>query len=240
MPEFLPPHGDDEELELLSVEPEDVSRLIARTRKGRLGAAEIVFEADQRALPADRVLAERTTAVTALRAAAAEAEQAARDKAVRARSQALQRLRTRRNQLSEQGLNQASIDRKVADLEAAVPSGEPAPTAVDPQVYVTEELPVPFARELVELLARHAAEVDEQIATYAQDWSLNRMPAVDRVVARLGTAELLYGKELSDPDHVSAVLSEWVTVARVLSTDRSPGYLNALLQRIADIRSLLE
>lgn len=236
---FLPPHDDDEELELLEVAPEDVSRLIARTRRGRIGAAEIVFAADQRDLPADQVLMSHREAVAAMRRIEVAADEAARERAAKARGQALQRIRTRRSQLAEQGLNQESIDTRVADLEASVPSGEPEPVADAGSQYATQEGPVPFAAELVSLLARHAAEVDDQIATFAQDWRLDRMPAVDRVVARLGTAELLHGSELDDPDHSSAVLAEWVTVARVLSTEDSPRYLNALLQRIADMRSLL-
>lgn len=240
MTEFLPPHGDDEELELLSVEPEDVTRLFRRTREGRLGAVEIVFESDQRDLPPGHVLSERVAAVTGQQAAATETARAARDLAAKERAKALSRIRVRRAQLAEQGFGSASIDQKVADLEAGVPSGVPEQTAASAPVYVTESLPVPFARELVELLARHQAEVDEQIATYAQDWSLHRMPAVDRVVARLGTTELLFSKELSDPAPVGTILAEWVKVASVLSTDASPGYLNALLQRIADIRALLD
>src|SRR5699024_12829229 len=49
------------------------------------------------------------------------------------------------------------------------------------------------SRELVELYAPHAADIDEDLATHSRDWPLDRMPAVDRAILRLGAAEVLHG-----------------------------------------------
>src|SRR5699024_9704214 len=48
-----------------------------------------------------------------------------------------------------------------------------------------------YAVEIVEGVAAHATEIDELITTYAQDWTMPRMPAVDRAILRLGVWELV-------------------------------------------------
>lgn len=89
---------------------------------------------------------------------------------------------------------------------------------------------------LVRLLAAHAGEVDEQLETHAQDWPLRRMPAVDRSILRIGAAELLFEAPV---DQAGPVIGEYATIASELSTEDSPRFVNALLQRLADLRGLL-
>ncbi|ATG52202.1 transcription antitermination factor NusB [Brachybacterium vulturis] len=92
------------------------------------------------------------------------------------------------------------------------------------------------ARELVELYAPHAADIDEDLATHSRDWPLHRMPAVDRAILRLGCAELLYGEDAAGR---GAILGEYTKIAEVLSTDDSPRFVNGLLQRLVEVRGLL-
>lgn len=89
---------------------------------------------------------------------------------------------------------------------------------------------------LVRLQAEHAAEIDEQLETHSRDWPLKRMPAVDRALLRVGAAEILFDVPA---DEVGPVIGEWASVARELSTEDSPRFVNALLQRLADLRGLL-
>ena len=96
-------------------------------------------------------------------------------------------------------------------------------------------LPQP-ARDLVELYAPQAQDIDEDIATHSRDWPLRRMPAVDRAILRLGSAEVLYG---GDETGRGAIIGEYTKIAEVLSTDDSPRFVNGLLQRLADVRGLL-
>ncbi|WP_193104411.1 transcription antitermination factor NusB [Brachybacterium sp. FME24] len=91
------------------------------------------------------------------------------------------------------------------------------------------------ARELVELYAPHAEDIDEDLATHSRDWPLHRMPAVDRALLRLGSAEVLYG---GDDTGRGAIIGEYIKIAEVLSTDDSPRFVNGLLQRLVDIRGL--
>lgn len=77
-----------------------------------------------------------------------------------------------------------------------------------------------------------AAVIDETIETYSQEWSLDRMPMVDRELARIGVYEILF--EESVPD--SVVISEIVALASSISTDDSPAFLNGLLGKISGIK----
>jgi N utilization substance protein B len=76
---------------------------------------------------------------------------------------------------------------------------------------------------------------DELISTYAQGWTLDRMPAVDRALLRLGAWEVLYSEEV--PDAVAA--DEAIVLARSLSTDDSPGFVAGLLGRLIDLKPTL-
>lgn len=99
--------------------------------------------------------------------------------------------------------------------------------------------PLPLrARELVALYAEHVEEIDEQLATHSRDWPLQRMPAVDRAILRLGSAEVLHAPDEADTPR-GVVVGEYTKIAEVLSTDDSPRFVNGLLQRLLDLRGLL-
>ncbi|NBE84378.1 transcription antitermination factor NusB [Micromonospora sp. NEAU-HG-1] len=87
-----------------------------------------------------------------------------------------------------------------------------------------------YAVGLVEGVAAHLDRIDELIASYAEGWTLDRMPVVDRNLARIAVYELLYVDELDDP----VAISEAVELARQMSTDDSPRFLNGVLGRIAE------
>ena len=86
-----------------------------------------------------------------------------------------------------------------------------------------------FARDLLETIGTHRPEVDERLRQAAPNWELERMGAVDRSILRLGIAEILYWKWI--PDHVS--IDEYVEIAKKYGTERSSGFVNAILDRIA-------
>ena len=86
-----------------------------------------------------------------------------------------------------------------------------------------------YAREIVDGVIDNQDAIDEQITTFAKDWTLARMPAVDRAVLRIGAWEILYNDEVPDP----VAISEAVEAATVLSTDDSAGFVNGLLAAIS-------
>lgn len=91
-----------------------------------------------------------------------------------------------------------------------------------------------YSVELVEGVVAQQDRIDELISTYSHGWTLGRMPAVDRAVLRIGAWELLYGDV---PDAVA--VDEAVELARALSTDESPTFVNGLLGRLVELKPTL-
>ena len=99
------------------------------------------------------------------------------------------------------------------------------------------DMPVqPYAAELVRGVASHSERIDELISWNLVDWTLERMPAVDRNILRIGVYELLWADDV--PDGVA--ISEAVLLARDLPTDASPAFVNGLLARIAGLKPSLQ
>lgn len=94
----------------------------------------------------------------------------------------------------------------------------------------------PYAADLVRGVTVHKARIDELMGEYAEGWTLDRMPAVDRNVLRIAIYELLWADDI--PDGVA--ISEAVLLARDLSTDASPAFINGLLARIAELKPSLK
>jgi N utilization substance protein B len=93
--------------------------------------------------------------------------------------------------------------------------------------------PVPeYAAELVRGVEAHRERIDELLGSYAEGWTLDRMPAVDRNILRIGAYELLWADDV--PDGVA--ISEAVQLARELSTDASPSFVNGLLARLLGLK----
>ena len=111
----------------------------------------------------------------------------------------------------------------------------------DPLVTLQDRIeqndpPVPeYAATLVRGVVAHRARIDELLSTYAQDWTLDRFPAVDLQVLRIGAYELLWCPDV--PDEVA--VSEAVELAASLSTDESPAFVNGLLGRLLQLKPAL-
>jgi N utilization substance protein B len=78
-------------------------------------------------------------------------------------------------------------------------------------------------------------QINELLATYSQGWTIDRMPAVDRAILRIGAWEVVYSETV--PDVVA--ISEAVALATTLSTDDSPTFVNGLLARLAEVKPTL-
>ncbi len=82
-----------------------------------------------------------------------------------------------------------------------------------------------YTATLVRGVGEHRARIDELLASYSTGWSLERMPAVDRNVLRIGLFELLYVEDVPDP----VAVTEAMGLVRDLSTDESPQFVNGVL-----------
>jgi N utilization substance protein B len=100
---------------------------------------------------------------------------------------------------------------------------------------VTEAPLSEFTADLVMGVVEHWGQVDELITTYSQGWTLQRMPAVDRAILRLGAYEVLFSTDVPEP----VAISEWVGLATELSTDDSPRFVNGLLARLVEVKPTL-
>jgi N utilization substance protein B len=88
---------------------------------------------------------------------------------------------------------------------------------------------VKFARELVEGVMDHRAEIDRLIEQHSHNWRLDRMGRIDRNVLRLGVFELKYRPDI--PKKVS--LNEAVELGKNFGTEESSAFVNGLLDRVA-------
>jgi N utilization substance protein B len=89
-----------------------------------------------------------------------------------------------------------------------------------------------FAMELVSGVLTNQIEIDEILANVAQNWTLDRMPALDRAILRLGIYEIAFGE--STPAEVA--ISEALALATELSTEDSPAFINGVLATVASTR----
>ena len=96
---------------------------------------------------------------------------------------------------------------------------------VDPSAEV-----LAYARYLTEGVQDHHAEIDELISRYADRWTIERMPVVDRNLIRIAVFELLWGEDVP----VAVAINEAVELAKSFSTDDSGRFVNGLLGRIAE------
>ncbi|MGM1060007.1 transcription antitermination factor NusB [Saccharothrix sp. Mg75] len=114
--------------------------------------------------------------------------------------------------------------------------GIDAVTLVSERVGSTDVPPVnDYTVSLVEGVTAHRARIDDLISEHAEGWTLQRMPAVDRAVLRLGLYELLWAADVPD----AVAIDEAVELAKGLSTDDSPRFVNGVLGRIAVIADQL-
>ena len=96
--------------------------------------------------------------------------------------------------------------------------------------------PVPeYSVRLVEGVVEHLVRIDELLETYAQEWTIDRFPAVDLAVLRIGTFELMWCDDIPD----AVAVSEAVELAASLSTDESPAFVNGLLGRLLQLKPAL-
>jgi N utilization substance protein B len=89
--------------------------------------------------------------------------------------------------------------------------------------------PVPeHTVRLVEGVAEHSARIDALIDAHASNWSIDRLPDVDRAILRMAVYELLWADDVPD----AVVIDEAVELAKALSTDDSPAFVNGVLGAI--------
>ncbi len=111
--------------------------------------------------------------------------------------------------------------------EADVRQNDPVSTLAD-RIALADPPINSYTVELVEGVAAHRERIDEILAEYSEGWTIERMPGVDRAVLRLGVYEVLWRDDVPD----AVAIDEAVELAKSLSTDESPRFVNGILGRV--------
>lgn len=86
-----------------------------------------------------------------------------------------------------------------------------------------------FAKALVDTTYKNLKEIDKTIKAFLINWSFDRLAVVDRSILRTGVAEFMYFPDI--PPKVT--IDECVEIAKKYSTDKSPSFINGVLDKIA-------
>jgi N utilization substance protein B len=97
---------------------------------------------------------------------------------------------------------------------------------------LTELSQEPYVKVLLSGVEEHIQKIDELINTYAQDWDMDRMPAIDRNILRIAIFEILWVAEID----LRVACDQAVELAKSLSTDESSKYINGVLGRIIKLK----
>ncbi|MFN2495014.1 MAG: transcription antitermination factor NusB [Pseudonocardiaceae bacterium] len=107
---------------------------------------------------------------------------------------------------------------------------------MDPCTLLAERVGAPdvppvsdYTVALVQGVVAHQQDIDCMLAEHARGWTLERMPTVDRAVLRLGLFELLFSEEVD----AAVAIDEAIELAKALSTEDSPRFINGVLGAIA-------
>jgi N utilization substance protein B len=106
--------------------------------------------------------------------------------------------------------------------------GLPLDGTLDERLAAQEPPVKEYTVDLVRGVTDHRSRIDELLSSYSEGWSLERMPAVDRNVLRIGVFEVLYVDDVPD----AVAVTEAINMVRDLSTDESPSFVNGVLGNI--------
>ena len=110
-------------------------------------------------------------------------------------------------------------------------TGEAAGAILGSRTYLIEDgEPTEFCCQLVRGVESHQARIDEVIESISENWTLTRMPFVDRNILRVAVFEILHMDDI--PDSVS--INEAVEMAKVYGGEDSSKFVNGILGRLAE------
>lgn len=126
------------------------------------------------------------------------------------------------------GARSKARKRALDTLYAADLRGESAVEALDRAIAAGDGPPNAYTATLVRGVVAEAASIDALLSRYSTGWTLDRMPAIDRNVLRLGVWELLHADDVPG----TVAITEAMALVQDLSTDESPQFVNGVLGAI--------
>jgi len=91
-----------------------------------------------------------------------------------------------------------------------------------------------FATTLVEGTLKNLPQIDSLIVKYARNWDIDRMASIDRNILRQATFEILYLLDIP----INVIINEAVELAKKYSTEESRKFVNGILDKIKEARSV--
>lgn len=127
--------------------------------------------------------------------------------------------------------------KRAVDILYAAALRDTDPLGLHAERTAVAEHPPPddYATVLLEGVVANRERIDGLLTEHAEGWTLDRMPFVDLAILRLGVYELLWAQDVPDP----VAIDEAVQLAKSLSTDDSPRFVNGVLGRLATIADQL-
>lgn len=91
----------------------------------------------------------------------------------------------------------------------------------------------PFCEDLVNGTTENMAQIDKIVSSYAKNWTISRMSAVDRSILRMAAYEIIFSKEKTP---IPAIIDEAIELAKKYSTENSGKFINGLLDQLKNER----
>lgn len=89
-----------------------------------------------------------------------------------------------------------------------------------------------FAQNIIDQVPKNQDAIDKTIIKYAKNWTLERMPALDRNILRIATYEILF-----TDTPIAAIIDEAIEIAKKYSTENSSRFVNGILDKIKNERT---
>ena len=115
------------------------------------------------------------------------------------------------------------IDFAQVDCEAALNA------AVEERPDKSAEKAKEYAQDVLNGVLANCEAIDARISEYAIDWTLERMPAVDRNILRVAVYEMFFAAEKLVPN---VAINEAVEIAKIYGTDDTPRFINGVLGKM--------
>ena len=115
------------------------------------------------------------------------------------------------------------IDFAQVDCEAALNA------AVEERSDKSAEKAKEYAQDVLNGVLANSEAIDARISEYAIDWTLERMPAVDRNILRVAVYEMFFAAEKLVPN---VAINEAVEIAKIYGTDDTPRFINGVLGKM--------
>ncbi|MBR4592583.1 MAG: transcription antitermination factor NusB [Elusimicrobiaceae bacterium] len=87
----------------------------------------------------------------------------------------------------------------------------------------------PFCEDLVSGTEKNLPDIDKLVSSYAKNWTVSRMSAVDRSILRMATYEMVFSQDRAP---IPAIIDEAIELAKKYSTENSSKFINGLLDQL--------